>query len=93
MTDTEYLGKLAYEAYCGFTGFKSLVSGQPLPAWHTLRVDIQKAWLCSAEAVRDELRSRVSSCFHRGISRDEVPVGPEDSESFQRSLRDMETLK
>lgn len=37
-------GQLAYEAYCGYTGWKSLVSGAPLPQWEAVRYEIKNAW-------------------------------------------------
>jgi len=45
------IGQIAYEAYCEFTGWKSLVSGQPLPQWDKLKPEIQAAWRCAANAV------------------------------------------
>lgn len=45
------LGQTAYEAYCSHTGWKSLVSGGPLPAWSSLDLRIKDAWEAAAEAV------------------------------------------
>ena len=44
------LGQVAYEAYCG-KGWKSLISGAPLPQWEEVRPDIQAAWDAAADAV------------------------------------------
>ena len=45
------LGKIAYEAYCENTGWKSLVSGATLPPWSELNLSIQVAWGAAASAV------------------------------------------
>lgn len=44
-------GQRAYEAYCSHTGWKSLVSGAPLPKWSDLDLRIKDAWEAAAEAV------------------------------------------
>ena len=46
------LGRVAYEAYCGNTGWKSLVSGADLPQWDALKPEIRAAWEIAAEAVK-----------------------------------------
>lgn len=46
------LGRVAYEAYCGNTGWKSLVSGAALPQWDDLKPEIRAAWEVAAEAVK-----------------------------------------
>lgn len=38
------LGQLGYEAYATHTGWKSLATGQALPAWPELKPEIQQAW-------------------------------------------------
>lgn len=48
MTD---LGRIAYEAYAGYTEWKSLKTGDPLPAWDELSIEIRDAWNVSAHAV------------------------------------------
>lgn len=45
------IGQAAYEAYCGHTGWKSLVSGQDLPQWEVLDSGIKEAWVVAANAV------------------------------------------
>jgi hypothetical protein len=44
-------GQIAYEAYCEAAGGRSLVSGDPLPAWADLPGPIQDAWDAAAAAV------------------------------------------
>ena len=46
------LGRVAYEAYCGETDWKSLVSGAALPQWDDLKPEIREAWAVAAEAVK-----------------------------------------
>lgn len=52
------LGKLAYDAYCTMTGWKSLKSGDPLPQWEDLPLEMKDAWsmagLRVAEAINTE---------------------------------------
>jgi hypothetical protein len=45
------LGEVLYNGYCAKTKWKSLATGQPLPAWEALRPDIQEAWHASALAL------------------------------------------
>lgn len=45
------LGQLAYETYVKAVNGRSLVSGQPLPAWNTLTAEMQAAWTTTAETV------------------------------------------
>lgn len=44
-------GQIAYEAYCGHTNWKSLVSGSDLPLWKDLKPEIQSAWETAGAAV------------------------------------------
>lgn len=46
-------GKVAYEAYCCKTGWKSLVSGAQLPSWDELKQEIRDAWEAAAMAVKN----------------------------------------
>lgn len=55
----ETVGKIAYDRYCQYSNNKSLISGQPLPKWEDLRIDIQEAWIASASAIID-------FCFEKG---------------------------
>lgn len=52
MSDEPSVGQVAYEAYCRHTGWKSLVSGAPLPPWAELPLGIQLAWMEAAGAAR-----------------------------------------
>lgn len=45
------LGKVAYDAYWGHTGGKSLATGDDLPMWEDLPLEIQDAWRVAADAV------------------------------------------
>ena len=47
------LGKIAYEAYCESTNWKSLVSGAQLPPYDHLKKEIQMAWSIAGNAVED----------------------------------------
>jgi hypothetical protein len=38
------LGQIAYEAYCESTGWKSAITGAPLPQWDGQNETIKKAW-------------------------------------------------
>lgn len=44
-------GQIAYEAYCEFSGNKSLVNGSPLPKWDDVKTEIKQAWTKAALAV------------------------------------------
>jgi hypothetical protein len=37
-------GQVAYEAYAEHTGWKSLATGDALPAWADLQPEIKEAW-------------------------------------------------
>lgn len=45
------LGRFAYEGYCSYTGYKSLVTGEPLPTWENLKPEIREAWEVAASKV------------------------------------------
>ncbi len=47
------LGQIAYEAYCNHTGWKSLVSGAPLPVWKDLDKTIKIAWEVAGKAANE----------------------------------------
>lgn len=51
------LAKIAYEAYCRQTNWKSLVTGDQLPQFEDLRQEIKDAWWVAAQAVRHEFVS------------------------------------
>lgn len=52
MIDYE-LGKIAYEAYCETTGWKSAVTGADLPPFEKTPEAVQKGWIAAAKAVKD----------------------------------------
>lgn len=52
------LGQVAYEAYCESTGWKSAVSGAPLPGWDTQTEEIKQAWKAAALAVSAQTETR-----------------------------------
>ena len=49
------LAQITYDAYCRFTGGKSLISGDKLPAFDDLRIDIRDAWYEAAKAAWEHL--------------------------------------
>lgn len=49
-TQNKPLGQLAYEAYCGYSKGKSLVTGHDLPTWELTATPIQEAWQAAADA-------------------------------------------
>ena len=53
MTNKTY-GQIAYEAYCAYTNWKSLVSGADLPKWESVKPEIKEAWEESAQCLIDE---------------------------------------
>lgn len=48
----------AYEAYAGRAGWKSLVTGDPLPQWNALPGSVVNGWFAAASAVRASLREQ-----------------------------------
>lgn len=52
MSTAKTTGQVAYEAYAGSTGWKSLVSGAPLPQWEAQAEPIRAAWEAAATAAR-----------------------------------------
>lgn len=45
-----------YEAYCGYTGCKSAVTGEPLPIWESLPGAVKNAWFAAATGIAQEMR-------------------------------------
>jgi len=45
-----------YEAYCGYTGCKSAVTGDPLPIWESLPGAVKNAWFAAAASIFQEMR-------------------------------------
>lgn len=60
MEGRKTLGQVAYEAYCDLTKWKSLATGQPLPMWKDLKIEVKSAWEASASAVKVEILSRLA---------------------------------
>jgi hypothetical protein len=54
-------GKIAYEAYCTHTGWKSLISGQQLPPWDKLDPKIREAWEAAGQAIARSKALQVES--------------------------------
>lgn len=52
------LGQVAYEAYAESTGWKSAISGAPLPTWDAQADVIKTAWEAAANAVADSVEGR-----------------------------------
>lgn len=52
------IGKIAYDAYCEATGWKSLVSGADLPQWNEVRPEIQAAWRAAGNAVMNRFTTK-----------------------------------
>jgi hypothetical protein len=52
-------GKLAYEAYCDTTGWKSAITGADLPQFDKTPEAVQVGWIAAAEAVL-ELKRRLA---------------------------------
>jgi len=44
-------GQVAYEGYRRFSEGKSLASGEPIPEWDGLALEIQRAWEAAAMSV------------------------------------------
>lgn len=61
------LGQTAYEAYCGATNWKSLVSGADLPQWDATRVEIQEAWEHAGAAVFTDSLEKVPTVDHASV--------------------------
>ena len=52
-------GKAAYEGYCYYSNYKSLVSGQQLPSWADLQENIRGAWNVAALEVEREIMNEM----------------------------------
>ncbi len=79
-------GQVGYEAYCAHTGWKSLVSGQPLPPWNQVKPEIQAAWEKSGEAMSQHMvLSQVMTCVYCGH---EYPKGTPSSGADNKVLTD-----
>ena len=52
---TYELGKKAYEAYCGTTGWKSAITGADLPPFDNCPEAVKKGWIAAAKALIVEI--------------------------------------
>jgi hypothetical protein len=50
-TPKKPLAQRAYEGYCNYSNWKSMVSGADLPTWELVTTPIQEAWKDAADAV------------------------------------------
>lgn len=57
-SEESYLGRLAYEAYCGTTGWKSAVTGANLPAFYKTPEAVQAGWIAASQVVVKEVRMK-----------------------------------
>lgn len=55
-TEESKLGRIAYEAYCETTNWKSAISGANLPPFYKTPESVQVGWIAAAQAVRSELK-------------------------------------
>lgn len=53
------LAKIAYDGYCKQTGGVSLISGDKLPEFSLLRIEIQDAWEAAVAAVIEDLGTQI----------------------------------
>ncbi len=60
------IGQLAYEAYAGQTGWKSAVSGAPLPQYDAQAEAVVMAWEAAGSAVQDHMRLNPALRFQNG---------------------------
>jgi len=49
------LGRIAYEAYCATTGWKSAITNAALPKFDDCQELVKKGWIAAAKAVQKEL--------------------------------------
>jgi hypothetical protein len=61
------LGQTAYEAYCGATNWKSLVSGAELPQWADTKPEIQLAWETAGAAVFTDALEKSPNVSHASV--------------------------
>lgn len=53
------LAKIAYDSYCAQTGGISLISGDKLPEFDNLKIEIRDAWFSAAKAVENSVNEYV----------------------------------
>jgi len=54
-TEAYRLGRLAYEAYCNTTNWKSVISGADLPQFDQCPEAVKIGWIAAADAVNNEV--------------------------------------
>jgi hypothetical protein len=59
MSHATRLGRIAYEAYCETTGWKSAITGADLPPFIETPTQVQIAWTAAAMAVENEVRKEI----------------------------------
>lgn len=69
------IGQIGYEAYCASTGWKSLVSGQPLPQWEKVAERIQSAWEAAGTAITQHVENPVQAGQATLVDTDLMPFG------------------
>lgn len=52
------LARMAYEAYCEATGWRSAITGQELPPFDKTPDAVQAGWMAAAYAVRYAIESQ-----------------------------------
>lgn len=53
-------GKIAYEAYCKQSDYKSLITGKPLPPYEAQAPAIILAWEAAGKAVAEAIQNATS---------------------------------
>ena len=54
---TMKMARVGYESYCAYTGNKSVITGDNLPAWEHLPGSIVNAWFAAADGMTKFLAS------------------------------------
>lgn len=53
-SEEHFYGRIAYEAYCEETRWKSAITGADLPPFHATPEAVQNGWIAAAQAVITE---------------------------------------
>jgi len=67
------IAQSGYEAYCNYTGWKSVITGDPLPQWSQLPGGVVNAWFAAAKAI--SLKMADTYAIKESIYYD--PIAPE----------------
>lgn len=54
-SEESYLGRIAYEAYCETTNWKSAIPGADLPQFYHTPLIVQTGWIAAAQAVKGKV--------------------------------------